>query len=171
MGGEILRYACSPMLTYGRYAALRLASQALSFPVPAAKSLRAVGCVFGEIGIIGRIGIMCENYITYNTYFTYNTYSFFPLRIASSTILKLAFLRPVYRPPICGLPWVKTVLTCRLAPPNRLCRVSATPAARLSKSRSMSGRYYRLSVCSNAPASRYGCKLRLSLHNFGNSAK
>ena len=66
------------MLTYGRYAALRLASQALSFPAHAAKSLRAVGCVFGEIGIIGRIGIMCENYITYNTYFTYNIYSFFP---------------------------------------------------------------------------------------------
>lgn len=42
MGGGILRYACSPMLTYGRYAALRLASQALSFPALAAKSLRTL---------------------------------------------------------------------------------------------------------------------------------
>ena len=42
MGGEILRYACSPMLTYGRYAALRLASQALSFSALAAKSLRTL---------------------------------------------------------------------------------------------------------------------------------
>lgn len=55
-----------------------LASQALSFPVPAAKSLRSDWRVSGEMGIIGRIGIMGENYITYNTYFTYNTYSFFP---------------------------------------------------------------------------------------------
>ncbi len=93
------------------------------------------------------------------------------LRITSHSILKLAFLRPDYRPPISGRPSVRTALACCLAPPNRLCIVSVTLAARLSKSRSMSGRYYRLSVCSNAPASRYGCKLRLSLHNFGNSAK
>lgn len=171
MGGEILRYACSPMLTYGRYAALRLASQALSFPALAAKSLRSDWRVSGEMGIIGRIGIMGENYITYNTYFTYNTYSFFPSPHHLTPVLKLAFLRPAYRPPICGLPSVKTAITCRLAPPNRLCRVSVTPAARPSKPRYQAGRYYRLSVCSNAPSSRYGVNLRLSLHNFGNSVK
>ena len=93
------------------------------------------------------------------------------LRIASSTVLKLAFLHLGYRPPISGRPSVRTALARCLAPPDLPCSVGVTPAARLSKNRSRTVGYYRLSVCSNAPSSRYGVNLRLSLHNFGNSVK